>query len=222
MNDDSGFWGQALEQAQKVLAHQCHASGGGPEAIACHMKKNRAAAAGDSRPRVVIDFDNQVVKAICPQQPVAWFTGRPPERPVVAAILRVFTPGVTGTDASDRQQSARPRQAVGAPPQANWMESPSRRRAIAFALRRLNAGSAEGGTDRAIRGDQPGLCSQLRTGTDMDCGKRGRALALFIAPHRPHLFTPTAIVSDRTNDPSNILSAHDLSANRFPVSPIML
>jgi hypothetical protein len=73
------------------------------------MQEYSAAATGNARPSVVVDFDNQIVEAVGAPQPVAWFIGRPVEGPVVAPIGRIFAPGVVRANAPDRQQGAWPR-----------------------------------------------------------------------------------------------------------------
>jgi len=98
------------------------------------MQEYSTAMAGDAGPRIVVNFDNEIVEAVGAPQPVAWFIGRPVEGPIVPSIGRVFAPGIVGADPPDRQQGARPRQAVGSPPQPNRMKLPGRRRAVAFPL----------------------------------------------------------------------------------------
>src|SRR5436305_5439178 len=100
------------------------------------MQEYSAAAAGNARPSVMVDFDHKIVKAVSAPQPVAWFIGRPLEGPVVPSISGVFAPGVVRDDPPDRQQGARPRQAIGSPPQPHRMKLPARRRAVAFPLGR--------------------------------------------------------------------------------------
>ena len=60
------------------------------------MDEHGAAPAGDAGPRVVVDFDEEVVEVVVAPEPVAWFIGRAPERPVVAPVGRVLAPGVAG------------------------------------------------------------------------------------------------------------------------------
>ena len=52
----------------------------GAKARPCDMDEHGAAAAGDARPRVVVDLDNQIVETVVAPEPVAWFIGRPAER----------------------------------------------------------------------------------------------------------------------------------------------
>ena len=51
-----------------------------------HVDEYGAAAAGDARPGVVVDFDDQIVEVVGAAEPVAWFIGRAPERSVVAPV----------------------------------------------------------------------------------------------------------------------------------------
>src|SRR4249919_2133647 len=138
------------------------------------MPEYSAAVAGNPRPSVVVNFDNEIVEAVGAPQPVAWFIGRPVEGPVIPPIGRVFAPGVVGPDPPDRQQGARPRQAVGSPPQPNRMKLPGRRRAVAFPLGRFDAGPAQCRPYRAMSRHHPALRAPLRAGMDMDCGKMDR------------------------------------------------
>src|SRR5258708_6063597 len=92
------------------------------------MQEYSAAVAGNARPSIVVYFDYEVVEAVGAPQPVAWFIGRPVDGPVAAPIGRVFTPGVVGANAPDRQQGARPRQAVGSPPERDETSRPASRR----------------------------------------------------------------------------------------------
>src|SRR5437588_4520765 len=97
------------------------------------MQEYSAAVAGKARSSVVVNFDNEIVQAVAAPQPGAWFSGRPVEGPVVPSIGRIFAPGIVGADPLDRQQGARPRQAVGSPPQPNRMKLPGRRPTAAVA-----------------------------------------------------------------------------------------
>ena len=133
-----------LEQAScRSRWPQRDAAGGRREARPGHMEEDGAAAAGHPRPGVVVDLDDDVVEAVVAPEPVAWFIGRAPERPVVAPVVRVLAPGIVRADAADRQQRPRPRQAVGPPPQPQRAKSAARGAAVAFALVGLDAGAAE-------------------------------------------------------------------------------
>jgi hypothetical protein len=73
------------------------------------MDEDGAAAAGNARPGVMVDFDDEIVQGIVAAEPVARFLGRAREGPVIAAVGRVLAPGVAGTDAANRQRRAWPR-----------------------------------------------------------------------------------------------------------------
>ncbi len=80
------------------------------------MQEYRAATAGDTRRAVVIDLDDEIVEMIIALEPVTAMVAIPPHRLIVMAAPRIFAPGVVGPDDANRQESARPRMAVGAPP----------------------------------------------------------------------------------------------------------
>ena len=139
------------------------------------MNKDSAAVAGHARAGVMVDLDDKIVKAIAALEVVAWFIGRPPERPVVASVLGVFAPGIVRRYAPHRQKGTRTRQAVCPPPQPNRMKSAGRRGAIAFAFRRLDAGAPQSRANRALPHHEPRLRVEPRADVHMDCGQRGFA-----------------------------------------------
>src|ERR1700733_841992 len=98
------------------------------------MQEYRAAAAGDARRAVVIDFDNEIIEGVVAPESVAAATGIQPDRLVVMATQRVFTPGVFRQDGANRQKCTRPWVAVGAPPQPARPERAFWGPAIAFPL----------------------------------------------------------------------------------------
>src|SRR6266403_5558352 len=98
------------------------------------MQEYRAATAGDTRRAVVIDLDDESVEMIIALEPVTATVAIPPHRLIVMAALRIFAPGVVGPDGANRQESARPRMAVGAPPQLPGPEGAPWGSAIAFTL----------------------------------------------------------------------------------------
>jgi hypothetical protein len=154
------------------MPFQGDAAFGRPKTWPGDMDKDGAAAAGNARPRVVVDLDNEVVEAVVPAQPVAWFIGRALERPVVAAVCRIFAPGIAGTDSANRQRSPRARKPLGAPPQANRAKPAGWRRAVAFALVGLDAAPAERDSQRVGTGEEPTLRSPAWPGPDADGVKR--------------------------------------------------
>jgi hypothetical protein len=78
------------------------------------MDEYGAATPGDPRPPIVVELHDEVVEVIAAPEPVGAFFGL--DRTVVAAVGRVFAPGVTRSDAPDRQECPRPRRPIGAPP----------------------------------------------------------------------------------------------------------
>jgi hypothetical protein len=50
----------------------------------------------------MVDFHNEVVKAVGSAQAVAWFIGRPAKSSIVAPIPRVFAPGIIRPDPANR------------------------------------------------------------------------------------------------------------------------
>src|SRR5260370_1664389 len=110
------------EKPAKALRRERDAARGGAKSGAREVHKDRAAAAGNARARVVIELDEQVVEIIVAPQPVACRIGGQLDRPVVAAVARVLAPGVGLADAAHGEARARAGCAVPAPPQANEPE----------------------------------------------------------------------------------------------------
>jgi hypothetical protein len=71
------------------------------------MDENGTAPTGHARPFIVIDLNDEIVKAVGPPQAVAWFIGRPAERLIVAPVVWVFAPGVAWPDPPNRQKHVR-------------------------------------------------------------------------------------------------------------------
>lgn len=114
------------------------------------MNKHCAATTGHPWPRIVVDFDDEVIEMVGTSQVVAGCIDRAPYRAIVPAVGRILAPGIIGGDAPDREQRARRWTAVGSPPQADQTKAASGCRAIALALVGANAGPPE--RDRNIRG----------------------------------------------------------------------
>ena len=115
---------QAPQQIPERIGRERDAAGGRRPVRPRHMHEHCAAAAGDPRPDVVIHLDDEVVEAIVPPEPVAWFIGRPPEWAVIAAVRGIFAPCQVGRDPPRRQKGRGPRGAVGPPPQAESRKRP--------------------------------------------------------------------------------------------------
>jgi len=71
------------DELQQIVALERHAAGGRRQTRPGDMDEDGAAQPGHPRPGVVVDLDDQVVEAIPPAEPVAWFIGRAVERAVV-------------------------------------------------------------------------------------------------------------------------------------------
>src|SRR5262245_22884661 len=107
------------------------------------MQEHRAASARNPGPGIVIHLDDDVIQAVVAPEPVAWFIGRTPEWPVIAAVAGVLAPGHVAVDTGGRQQGQRPWAAVGPPPQPPQAELASWCGPVAFALIGANPRAAE-------------------------------------------------------------------------------
>lgn len=116
------------------------------------MDEHGAATTGDPRPCIVIDFDNKIIEVVGAAHVVSWFTGRPPEGPVVAPIARVLAPGVCRTYVPGRQARPGPQPAIRPPPQSDRAKTATRSATIALAL----VGPDTGATERDRHGQRPG------------------------------------------------------------------
>jgi len=128
---------------QQLVPPQGYTAGRRRKSFPGNMKEDGAAAAGHARPRVMVDFDDQIVEGIVPAKAVAWFIGRPAECLVIAAVRGVLAPGVVVPYPAHRQQRSRPSQAIGPPPQADGVKPARRRATVALAFERLDAGAAQ-------------------------------------------------------------------------------
>ncbi len=137
-----------------------------------HVQKHGAASVGDPRAPVVIELDHEIVEMIRPPQAVPWFIGRAVERPIVAAVAGIFTPGQIGRNASRRQGGGWARMAVRPPPQAQQPEPTPRSGAVALEFVGPNAGAAEHDRDgkRSCEHHPPGPVA--RQGAYADQGER--------------------------------------------------
>src|ERR1700749_2833620 len=138
------------------------------------MDKDRAAPTSHPRPGVVIDLDNDVVEPVLAPKPVAWFNGRPAERPIVPPVLSIFAPGVGRADPAGRQRGPRQGKPVRPPPQSQWPEQAARGAAIALALIGLDTAAAERNRHTPRAGAEKPLRWPAGSGPDMD-GGNGRS-----------------------------------------------
>jgi len=81
------------------------------------VDEDRAAAAGDAWPGVVINLDDQVVQPIVAPESIAWFIGRPPKWTIVAPVFGILAPRIGAADLPNRQRGARRRKAIRPPPE---------------------------------------------------------------------------------------------------------
>src|SRR6266545_3609572 len=116
VNIDSRSWPKPAEDPPQVATRERDAARGRRTIRPRKVQEHRAAAPGHPRSGIVVDLDDQVVKGVVAPEPVAWFIGRPPERPVVAPIPGIFTPSHLRVDAPGGQERARLGVAIGPPP----------------------------------------------------------------------------------------------------------
>ena len=84
------------------------------------MQEHGAAAAGDPRPRIVIDLDNEIIEVIGAFEAVTRMRAADPDRLVVMTVGRILAPGIIDLNGANRKKAARPRMTVGTPP--SWEE----------------------------------------------------------------------------------------------------
>jgi hypothetical protein len=75
MNYDSGLWRDLGEQKSQIVRSERHTAGRWAKSRACNMNKHSASPTADTRPGVVVDFDNEIIEAIGAAETVSWFTG---------------------------------------------------------------------------------------------------------------------------------------------------
>ena len=100
MNNDSRLSRDPANQCQKVVTSQGDTAGGRRQAWAGDVDEHGAAATGNPGPRVVIEFEKNVVEGVVAPEAVAWFIGRPPEGAVVAPVGGIFAPRIGAADAA--------------------------------------------------------------------------------------------------------------------------
>jgi DNA-binding response OmpR family regulator len=151
------------------------------------MQKNRTATSDHPRPGIVVDLDHQVVQGILPPQPVAWFTGRAPERAVVAAVRGILAPRNVRVDPAHGEVRPRGGTAIGAPPQAQRPERPPRSRAVAFALVGENACASKHDRDRAAARNEHAVAAPARPRANANERVRAAARAGFHRVGKPEI-----------------------------------
>ena len=143
MNKDSGLRRYTSQQYLQIAPAKRDAARRGCKPWARDMDENSAAPAGNAGPRVVVDFDNEIIETVDPAQAVAWFIGRTSKWPVIAPIGWVLAPGVHRADGAPWQPGRWPQPAVSSPPQSKRVEAAARGNAIALALTGPDARAAE-------------------------------------------------------------------------------
>ena len=228
MNYNSRLGRQPAQQPLQVAARKRDTARSRGKTRPRDMNEYSAAVAGNARPGVMVDFDDQIIESIGALEPVPWFIGRPPERAVIASVRGVFAPGVVHRDSPDRQEGTRARQAVRPPPQPNRMKSAGRRSAVAFAFRRLDACPAQSRADRALPCHEPSLRTQPRAHVYVNRGQRGLAYRIvFSSRHERSRIcrrrVPQAQVFRSKLSIALTFCGHMIfSDNRFPLFRIML
>ncbi len=129
--------------------------------------------------RVVIDLDNEIIEVIVAPQPVAAAIAIQPHRLVVMAVVRILAPGVFGADGANRQEGARSRVAVGAPPQLPRPEGAPWGAAIALALVGPDAAAPQRDRDGAPARGQPAPARIAGGGANPDRWKAADRADLF-------------------------------------------
>src|SRR5580704_14923171 len=142
-DDDPCAGPEPPQQPPQAGGGKRYASGSGPQARAGHMHKYRTATTGDSRPRVVIELNDEIVETIIAPQAVAAGRGIELHRPIVAPVAGILAPGVVSTDTPHGQPGRRARGAIRAPPEAKQPKAAARRAAVALALVGANAPASE-------------------------------------------------------------------------------
>jgi len=120
----------------------------------------------------MIDLDNEIIEVVVARQSIAAATGLEPYRLVVMAALRIFAPGVRGSNGADGQECAWPRVAVGTPPQLPGPKGALRGSAIAFALVGPDAAAPKGDRYGLAVGDKPPPAPVAGGGVNPDRGSR--------------------------------------------------
>ena len=136
------------------------------------MQEYGTPAAGNPRPCVVIDLDNEVIKVIGALEVIARMLTANSDRLVVMTIGWIFTPGIVFANRANRKKGPRPRMTIGTPPQSAQPKHAARRAAIAFALVGADPATPERDRDRAIADHEPAPVRVASSGLNRDCPNR--------------------------------------------------
>jgi len=124
--------------------------------VAGQVQEHRAAAAGDTWPRVVVDLDDEIIEMVGALEPVAALLASAPDPLVVVAIAGVLAPGVRAGDDPGRQRGMFAAGCGGRPPpQLPWPVAAPGGAAIALALVGQNAAAPQRHRNRQRSGGQP-------------------------------------------------------------------
>ena len=133
------------------------------------MHENGAAASRNARAAIVIKLDDQIVEAIVPPQAITGLAGFAPDWPIVAAIARVFAPGIVRVDRTQRKESSRAKAPIRAPPQPPQPESATRRCAVAFTFVCVDPAPPERDRQHKLPRDQDSSRFRPRLGAHTQC-----------------------------------------------------
>jgi len=148
---------------RKILTRQMHEYG--------------AAKARNSRRKIMIDLDDEIVKVVGAPEPIAALLTAKPDRTVVMTAVRVLAPGVFRSNRADRQQRPGSRVAVSAPPQSPRPKNTSRRAAVALPVVGDDAAAPQRDRDGLSTGHKPTAAAVAGGSADPDC--RERAITSF-------------------------------------------
>jgi len=116
MNLDSCSRGQSSQQNSKIAAAQRNAAFGRPKAGTRDVNEHGTPTTGNARPRIVVDFDNQIIEMVVSAQAIAWFIGRAAKWPIIAPVGGVLAPSVRRADWATWQERSGTESAICLPP----------------------------------------------------------------------------------------------------------
>ena len=131
------------KHSAKRVEFKGDASCGRSESLPCCVDEDRAAAAGDARPRIVVNLDDKIIKIIRARQPIGICIRWHLDRSIIMAIGRVFAPTVRRGYPLCRKGCCWSRMPVGPPPKPPEPETAPRCTAVAFAFVRLDSATPE-------------------------------------------------------------------------------
>ena len=135
--------GPIRSSKQHRAAGQPDTACGGSEFFARQMDKHGAAAFRDTRLRIVVDLDNEIVQVILAHQPVAGLARLTCDCTIIVTVGGIFGPGVGRRDRADGQMCLWQGIPVGTPPQPDRAEYAARGGAVAFELVGLDSAASK-------------------------------------------------------------------------------